>query len=160
MTFVHPKQLEDAAYLNEQKLKVLKKKKKNHELLTASECEFLLVLDWVNYLKISQEEVIALHKWYELKESLLLDEKEALQKLQDFWAEYEKVFVFYSEEVYVEWETELRMYDELLTSMRIITSFKKVSGSPEDVRARKVLDDYEHRRHLAQVLQLNKSEKG
>ena len=109
MTFVHPKQLEDASYLNEQKLKVLKKKKKNHKLLSANECEFLLVLDWVNYLKLSQEEVIALHKWYELKESLLLDEKDALQKLQDFWAEYEKFFVFYSEEVYVEWETELRL---------------------------------------------------
>lgn len=159
MTFVHPKQLEDATYLNEQKLKVLKKKKKNHELLTASECEFLLELDWVNYLKLSQEEVIALHNWYELKESLLLDERDSLTKLQEFWKQNEKLLVFYNEEVYVEWEIELRMYDELSTSTRILTSFKKVSGSPEEVRARKVLDDYEHRRSIAQMQQMNKDVK-
>jgi hypothetical protein len=146
LSFYNPKKLEDATYLDEQKLRELKKKKKTHELLTSSDCKFLLDLDWGNYLKLSNDELIALTKWYELKDSLLVNATDATMKLDDYWFENRLKFKYYKDEVSEDWEITLIYYENLELAIKTLTKFNKNNGSPEVVKAYKLLDDYESKR--------------
>lgn len=146
LSFYNPKKLEDATYLDEQKLRELKKKKKNHELLTSSDCKFLLDLDWGHYLKLSNEELIALYKWHEIQDKLLEDATNATIKLDDYWSENHNKFKYYKDEVYVEWEVLLIYYENLELAIKTLTKFNKNNGSPEVVKAYKLLDEYESKR--------------